>query len=50
MYAQRAVACGQVERWLGLPKDGKIDYKKSRGWDFPDQTVIVKSLPVCFST
>ena len=31
------------ERWLGLPKDAKIDYRKSRGWEFPDQTVIVKS-------
>ena len=31
------------ERWLGLPKDGKIDYRKNRGWEFPDQTVIVKS-------
>ncbi len=31
------------ERWLGLPKDGKIDYRKTRGWEFPDQTVIVKS-------
>jgi hypothetical protein len=30
------------ERWLGLPPGGKIDYRKSRGWDFPDQTVIVK--------
>ncbi len=31
------------QRWLGLPGDGKIDYRKSRGWEFPDQTVIVKS-------
>jgi uncharacterized repeat protein (TIGR03806 family) len=31
------------QRWLGLPKDAKIDYRKSRGWEFPDQTVIVKS-------
>jgi glucose/arabinose dehydrogenase len=31
------------ERWLGLPKGTKIDYRKSRGWGFPDQTVIVKS-------
>ncbi len=31
------------QRWLGLPKDGKIDYTKNRGWGFPDQTVIVKS-------
>lgn len=30
-------------RWLGLPPGGKIDYRKSRGWEFPDQTVIVKS-------
>ena len=31
------------QRWLGLPKDAKIDYRKTRGWDLPDQTVIVKS-------
>ena len=31
------------QRWLGLPKGAKIDYRKSRGWEFPDQTVIVKS-------
>ncbi len=31
------------QRWLGLPKDGKIAYTKNRGWGFPDQTVIVKS-------
>jgi glucose/arabinose dehydrogenase len=31
------------QRWLGLPKDGKIEYTKNRGWGFPDQTVIVKS-------
>ena len=34
------------QRWLGLPKDGKIDYRKTRGWGFPDQTVIVKSFHV----
>ena len=31
------------QRWLGLPKDAKIDYRKTRGWELPDQTVIVKS-------
>ena len=31
------------QRWLGLPGDAKIDYRKTRGWDLPDQTVIVKS-------
>ncbi|MBI2804227.1 MAG: PQQ-dependent sugar dehydrogenase [Planctomycetes bacterium] len=30
-------------RWIGLPKGAQIDYRKSRGWDLPDQTVIVKS-------
>lgn len=34
------------QRWLGLPKEGKIDYRKTRGWDFPDQTVIVKSFHI----
>ena len=32
------------ERWLGLPgADSKIDFTRSRGWNFPDQTVLVKS-------
>ncbi|MSU76689.1 MAG: hypothetical protein EXS16_01205 [Gemmataceae bacterium] len=31
------------QRWLGLPAGAKIDYRKTRGWDLPDQTVIVKS-------
>jgi hypothetical protein len=31
------------ERWLGIPGDGKIEYRTSRGWEFPDETVIVKS-------
>jgi glucose/arabinose dehydrogenase len=32
------------ERWLGLPgADSKIDYTRTRGWGFPDKTVIVKS-------
>ncbi|HZZ78323.1 MAG TPA: PQQ-dependent sugar dehydrogenase [Gemmataceae bacterium] len=31
------------QRWLGLPAGAKIDYRKSRGWELPDQTVIVKS-------
>ncbi|MFO0964396.1 MAG: hypothetical protein U0793_02245 [Gemmataceae bacterium] len=33
-------------RWLGVPgnaKDFKIDFPGSRGWNFPDETVIVKS-------
>jgi glucose/arabinose dehydrogenase len=34
------------QRWLGLPKKGTIEYRKSRGWGFPDQTVIVKSFHV----
>jgi hypothetical protein len=31
------------ERWLGIPGNGKIDFTTSRGWNFPDETVIVKS-------
>ena len=31
------------ERYIVLPPDGKIGYSTRRGWDFPDQTVIVKS-------
>lgn len=30
-------------RWLGIPGDGKIDFTTNRGWNFPDETVIVKS-------
>lgn len=31
------------ERWLGIPGEGKIDFTTPRGWNFPDETVIVKS-------
>jgi uncharacterized repeat protein (TIGR03806 family) len=31
------------ERYLGLPEGGKIDFTRSRGWGFPDRTVLVKS-------
>jgi len=32
------------ERWLALPgSDSKIDFTTSRGWTFPDKTVLVKS-------
>jgi hypothetical protein len=34
------------QRWLGLPPDTKIDYRKNRGWEFPDKTVIVKSFHI----
>lgn len=30
-------------RWLGIPGDGTIDFTTYRGWNFPDETVIVKS-------
>jgi hypothetical protein len=31
------------ERWVGVPGTARVDYKRNRGWGFPDQTVIVKS-------
>jgi glucose/arabinose dehydrogenase len=32
------------ERWIALPgADSRIDFTTSRGWKFPDQTVLVKS-------
>jgi uncharacterized repeat protein (TIGR03806 family) len=31
------------ERFLALPDGGTIDFKRSRGWEFPDRTVLVKS-------
>jgi uncharacterized repeat protein (TIGR03806 family) len=31
------------ERFLVLPPGGKIDYKRTNGWEFPDKTVLVKS-------
>ena len=31
------------ERWLAIPDNGTIDFTTSRGWNFPDRTVIVKS-------
>lgn len=30
-------------RWLGIPGDGTIEFTTNRGWNFPDETVIVKS-------
>lgn len=34
------------QRWLHLPGDSKIEYKKANGWEFPDETVVVKSFAV----
>jgi uncharacterized repeat protein (TIGR03806 family) len=34
------------ERFLALPAGGRIGYTRSRGWDFPDRTVLVKSFAV----
>jgi uncharacterized repeat protein (TIGR03806 family) len=31
------------ERFLALPPDTRIEYKRDRGWEFPDLTVLVKS-------
>jgi uncharacterized repeat protein (TIGR03806 family) len=31
------------ERFLAIPSNEPIGFKRSRGWDFPDKTVIVKS-------
>jgi uncharacterized repeat protein (TIGR03806 family) len=32
------------ERWIALPgSDSRIDFTSSRGWTFPDKTVLVKS-------
>jgi uncharacterized repeat protein (TIGR03806 family) len=30
------------ERFLALP-EGKIDYRRTNGWEFPDKTVLIKS-------
>jgi hypothetical protein len=34
------------ERWLALPGTETIAYTKTRGWNFPDRTVLVKSFAV----
>ncbi|MBY0512697.1 MAG: PQQ-dependent sugar dehydrogenase [Gemmataceae bacterium] len=34
------------ERWLALPAGESIKYTRTRGWDFPDRTVLVKSFAV----
>ena len=34
----------RAERYLALTGDSKITYKNSRGWDFPEGTVLVQSL------
>ena len=31
------------ERFVALPADGTVGYTRTRGWNFPDRTVIVKS-------
>ena len=31
------------ERWLAVPGDEKIDYTSTRGWNFPNGSVLVKS-------
>lgn len=31
------------ERWLAIPGEGKMGYVKTRGWDLPEGTVLVKS-------
>jgi hypothetical protein len=31
------------ERFLALPPGGKIGFTRSRGWNFPDRTVLIKS-------
>jgi uncharacterized repeat protein (TIGR03806 family) len=31
------------ERFLALPPDTRIEFKRDRGWEFPDLTVLVKS-------
>lgn len=36
------------ERWLAIPGNGTIDFTTKRGWNFPDQTVIVKSFGLEF--
>jgi uncharacterized repeat protein (TIGR03806 family) len=30
-------------RWISLPPNGKIAHMPSKGWNFPDQTTVVKS-------
>lgn len=34
------------ERWLALPAGETIKYTRTRGWDFPNRTVLVKSFAV----
>jgi uncharacterized repeat protein (TIGR03806 family) len=31
------------ERWLAVPGESQLEYKPSRGWNFPDGSVLVKS-------
>lgn len=33
----------EKERFIGLPGNGQIDFTTSRGWNFPDGTVLVKT-------
>ncbi len=36
----------QKERWLGIPGDKKLKMGGNRGWNLPDETVIVKSFSI----
>lgn len=31
------------ERWIAIPGEGRIQYKRTRGWELPEGTVLVKS-------
>lgn len=34
----------KAQRYLAIPEEGQIDYTSSRGWNFPDGTVLVQTL------
>lgn len=36
----------EVERFLALPGDGQIDFAESRGWSFPNGTVLGQTLTI----
>ncbi|HLU48391.1 MAG TPA: PQQ-dependent sugar dehydrogenase, partial [Planctomycetota bacterium] len=39
-----------AERLIAVPKDGKISYTGSRGWAFPDGSVLVQTLSIVAET
>jgi hypothetical protein len=34
----------ELQRWIAIPGSGQIEYMPSRGWNFPDESVLVQTV------